>query len=291
MGISVVSIIGYALACPLALVGIAFWRRNRGLEASLFRSEQLFQKRTKELERVQKEWEEALTLEKGKQQKVGSSEKQLKELKTKNQDLLEQQLKTKEAHEKECAAVQEKLAEQVHQVEVLTAQLKEQDQSHRHTYRRVGELERELAQQTQRMDEKVQESQKAQFQELNRLRVENKKLESLMLKSQKVLEATDPEGDKRTKKQLAQYRHFYQTACNQRDMLEERMQNWETAIKIMATAICTQKGLTVPSSIGPLVGLALEQLNQGQLVNENEDDKEIVIADEMISNDTASPSA
>ena len=269
----VVQISGYLLCLPAVGAFWVQWRQNSEQKKKLLQLEELFCKRTQELERVQKEWEASLGLDRNRSQKWGQLEKQVKEAKAKAQELLEQQELLKEAHEKELRGRLEKVEDKEQQIETLLRQLKEQDQQAQFLQKKVKEVERAAAVQLEQMEAKSKSSIKGQFHELNTMRAENRKLESQLQQAQKTYAAAsvDVEQGKRLKKQLAQYRYFNQTVSSQGEMLEERLQNWETALKGLATAVCQDKKVQVPTTLGPLIGTALELLNQSQLVVDDQD--------------------
>ncbi len=263
---------GYLLFLPAAVAFCFQWKQNQEVSNKLAHTEQLFKRRSQELERVQKEWEVSLGLDKTRQQKWVQLEKQVKDAKAKVQELLDQQELLKAAHEKALLGVSENIEDKNQQITILLQQLKEQDLQSQLSQKKAREIERAAAAQMEQAEEKIKASRKGQESELHALRVENRKLETQLQQSQKILatSALDAEQEKRLKKQLAQYRYFNQTVCSQRELLEERLENWETALKGLATAVCTEKGAAVPTSLGPLVGTALELLNQNQLVDDQE---------------------
>lgn len=261
---------GYLLSIPACGALWMQWQQNRSLQKKVAHTEQLFQKRTQELERVQKEWETSLGLEKGRQQKWAQVEKQLKEAKARTQETVDQQAGLKATQEKALRSLSEKVEDKESQISTLVQQLKEQDQLVQLAQKKAKEAERAAAIQVAQAEEQTKASAKGQFHEINTLRAENRKLESQLQQMKKTVAAStiDAEQEKRLKKQLAQYRYFNQTVSSQREMLEERLQNWETALKGLATAVCAEKQVTAPTALGPLVGTALELLHQSQLVDD-----------------------
>ena len=74
----------------------------------------------------------------------------------------------------------------------------------------------------------------------------------------------------KTRKKLQHYQHFYSVVSGQKKMLEERILNWELALKLISTWILEHHKVSYkqPLSLGAQVALSLEQIKKGPLVHD-----------------------
>ena len=65
------------------------------------------------------------------------------------------------------------------------------------------------------------------------------------------------------KKRLKHYQHFYAMALSQKNLLEDKITNWEKALTILSCWILKKE--TKDSHMGELVASALEKIGAGIL--------------------------
>jgi hypothetical protein len=152
------------------------------------------------------------------------------------------------------------------QVEALTQQLKEKNQESKN-------LKESLYLETQNAEKNLEKSmlklrkeqgklkEKAQEQKKNN----NKAILEMKLEKQSLEQKTELEL-KKLKQKLRHYQQFYAMSMNQKQMLEDKIKNWEKALKILSAWILKkdQKNATM----GELVAGALEYIGSGSLVED-----------------------
>ncbi len=79
-----------------------------------------------------------------------------------------------------------------------------------------------------------------------------------------------PEELRRWQLKVARLEQLYASMKGLREMAEERNQNWETALRYFATHILGDKTKAADTSIGSLVGAALEKIGATLVIDEEE---------------------
>lgn len=80
----------------------------------------------------------------------------------------------------------------------------------------------------------------------------------------------------RLRKKLAHYNHFFKVMRGQKEMLEERLENWERALQMLsAWAVKEKGGDSSWKTLGELVAAALQVTMQGQLVDDAAEREEL----------------
>lgn len=195
--------------------------------------------------------------------------KENKSNKEKNQNqnykLIEQQHKDENIH------LKRKIEHLNEQVSVLTSQLKNQGDEYQ-------ELKKSQINQKKYQQNDFENLILKLKQEQNILKektvYQNQQHNKALLdfKKQKQCEERKTEEDiKKLKKKLKHYQHFYTISLNQKNMLEEKIINWEKALKILSNWILKK----IPSeankdfpSMGDLVASAIETTGYGSLVED-----------------------
>ena len=95
--------------------------------------------------------------------------------------------------------------------------------------------------------------------QITQLRKQNKSLKNEVSKAREVLSKVKPGELKRLKVKASRMEQLYTSMKGLREMAEERNENWESALKLMATHI-TGKTLGDNTAVAPLVGSALEKI-------------------------------
>lgn len=154
----------------------------------------------------------------------------------------------------------------------LSQHLKEQSEAFE---RQITELEhgrKLLAEQTNKLDQQITEydrklrmakdeaAREAQ-RTIDELTRKNKALTDKLAAAEEAAAQADPQIIRSLKRKVAQYGHFVLAARTQKQMLEERNQNWEKALMLMGKWIInTDPKLKADeiTGLGPVVGTALE---------------------------------
>jgi chromosome segregation ATPase len=178
------------------------------------------------------------------------------------QSLIERKLTNTEAQRDQILAQYETLSRQR---ETLLAEKADQEQLIKTLEVECDRLKSELSA-TQR------KAHAASQEDLNRLKARINELEEdLKKRSQAVV--IDPKELDTLRRRLVHSDQLYHSMKSLRDMADERNQNWEVALRKLSSWILTSSHLAQPedrhllqSSIGPIVGEALERIG-GRLVD------------------------
>ncbi|SMF71227.1 hypothetical protein [Pseudobacteriovorax antillogorgiicola] len=104
--------------------------------------------------------------------------------------------------------------------------------------------------------------------QLQQARKENKSLKHQVEKAREILSKVKPGELKRLKVKANRMEQLYTSMKGLREMAEERNQNWETALRLMAVHI-TGKSVDDKAATAPLVGEALEAIGSNLVHDEH----------------------
>jgi len=237
------------------------------------------------LNAVEKERAEAVAQLQEVQRKISASEEKMDKAAQEFKRLREQvqgvkndaRNKEKELREElqarvdELASIDRKSEHTGEQIQVLTSQLKEADAERKAAELRAQRAEEELH---KRIDAAKVDAEtrleKVQV-ESRKNRVELAALQSKLAAAEAELKQGNPEDVKRLKKKVAQLEHLLTSMRGLKEMAEERNQNWEVALKILAKEQMRTRGVKLQGneSLGLLVSSALELLGT-ELVQEDD---------------------
>ena len=156
------------------------------------------------------------------------------------------------------------------QTEVLLQQLKEIDEQKRDLRLQLQKEQEEIEQKIKAINLKHQ----SEIKELNTKITTDKKERLRLLKMiehlEKKVKIADPKLLDRLSKRLKHYQHFYRVALSKKEMLEERIDNWELALKLLSKwVLFSQARLKKDEeNLCELVGSALECIKKGSLVED-----------------------
>jgi len=267
----VVSMIGYVAAIVSVFIA---WMLKTSADESAGR-----------LNAVEKERAEAVAQLQEVQRKISASEEKMDKAAQEFKRLREQvqgvkndaRNKEKELREElqakvdELASIDRKSEHTGEQIQVLTSQLKEADAERKAAELRAQRAEEELH---KRIDAAKADAEtrleKVQV-ESRKNRVELAALQSKLTAAEAELKQGNPEDVKRLKKKVAQLEHLLTSMRGLKEMAEERNQNWEVALKILAKEQMRTRGVKLQGneSLGLLVSSALELLGT-ELVQEDD---------------------
>jgi len=267
----VVSMIGYVAAIVSVFIA---WMLKTSADESAGR-----------LNAVEKERAEAVAQLQEVQRKISASEEKMDKAAQEFKRLREQvqgvkndaRNKEKELREElqarvdELASIDRKSEHTGEQIQVLTSQLKEADAERKAAELRAQRAEEELH---KRIDAAKVDAEtrleKVQV-ESRKNRVELAALQSKLAAAEAELKQGNPEDVKRLKKKVAQLEHLLTSMRGLKEMAEERNQNWEVALKILAKEQMRTRGVKLQGneSLGLLVSSALELLGT-ELVQEDD---------------------
>lgn len=179
---------------------------------------------------------------------------------------LKEELSTFKAAEETYRAVENQLEHYKTQTEVLLGQLTEID-SERASLKALYEKERESH------GAELEKSVGSLREDHQKLASRNEHLEKRlnMMQTQYLqLKAREHEGQESLqllKRKVHQSDHLFKTIRGQKEMLDERLQNWETALRILGSWILKDKGHIVDPNqkLGEVVAKALQLTHQGPL--------------------------
>jgi len=165
------------------------------------------------------------------------------------------------------ASQKERLEEQI---EVLVKQLKGQDREIVE-FKGNYELERKSQQalnkealELRKKYERLDKEQKKRREKQDKLLLESKEQKNLLQRKEQEYE--------KLKKKLKQYHSFYVTMLSQKNMLEERLGNWEKALKSLSYWVLKQENINPKlkgeEALGELVSSALEITGLDSLVED-----------------------
>ncbi len=251
----------------LAFAGLAFymWMRYRLFGAERAQLALNLDETARDLERQRKI---AKTLEASvltKQQDLSTLLKE-KETVEKTCKQLKEELLNMKAAEESARALENQLEHYKTQTEVLLGQLAELD-SEKVTIKGLYEKAREshateldkavgsLREDTQKLASRNEQLEKR----LNMMQTQYLQLKSREHEGQESLQLL--------KRKVHQSDHLFKTIRGQKEMLDERLQNWETALRMLGTWILKDKGhRTEPTQkLGEVVAKALQVTHQGPL--------------------------
>lgn len=272
MLVHIFPLLGFVLAAILLFITYFFWRKSLTYHKALLQyveSEKSHIQKQKSMDKSTKRLQELLDTE---------NQKLAKEIK-KTEQLTASIEKSEEAtkeHQKELQAKLENASSKAEHFEEmcqsLTKQLQQLDQEKAAEKKQATDtLNTKLKSargEVNSLKEQLKEAKASTKEQSIQLQKKTKDFKKLEEKSK----SGDPEEVKKLKFKLKQYQHFYSTIQGQKEMLEERNHNWETALKLLSTWILKSRNKEVSPNIGTLVSSALELTKSGPLVNDEEAD-------------------
>ncbi len=153
----------------------------------------------------------------------------------------------------------------------LTGQLAEAVREKKQALTELATLEKKGSEQAhvqvKALQEKLQEAQR----ELGKLGKQTQSLKKSNEHLRSVLKKVDPDQIRRFKAKSQSLEQLYKSMKNLREMAEERNQNWEKAIRVMAAHITQADTAAIDQQqpIGPLLGEALERIGSSLVIDEH----------------------
>ncbi len=254
---------GYGIALAAAFIGFYFWRRSGLLSL--------------QLETLQKTLGQEKTSHAKRAEKISSLEAQLlakdKELHNrireradleKNRELLAKELSQTQKLLKDSVQSTENQVEHYKtQCETLLVQIRELDlentQLKKSTQEALIEKETKLARHAASAGEETKKVQN--------LEAQLKQVQTRLLEVQKE-HSESMEFMNRLKRKTYQSDHLYKTIRGQKEMLEERLENWEKALRLLSLWVLNDRKKTISpnASLGEIVSAALDCSKQGPLM-------------------------
>lgn len=264
------TILAFGLTFVLAIVAYYFYSLKQELLARLLHGGQEFDKLQKQMQKLSNDHEKVLSrqseknLSKNKTHKAGVAEGD------KYKQLIEQNQKTLEQHNKDMERFKNTEEHLRLQVQSLTEQLKSSEQE------RVELQKQSRSAQVQAQDRhatrsKVEDSDKLTSKLESQLKILDKEKQDLadslsekrreLKKYQHLFEKFNPKEFSKYKRQHQNYAHLYNSMKGLKEMAEERSANFELASRALSTWILAEKEIK-PSSeqLGALVTQALESI-------------------------------
>ena len=97
----------------------------------------------------------------------------------------------------------------------------------------------------------------------------NKNLKKSNDRLREILKKVDPSETKKLKARQRSQEQLFRSIKNLREMADERNQNWETAIRLLAAHVLGHQDLQLDEPIGPLLGAALEKIGSTLVIDEH----------------------
>lgn len=288
-----------SLGCGiLAVSAFLFWRKSKELASDWLKTQNLVKTKKEEADRA---LESNRYLKEELRQRTSELQSWEKEKLAilKASELAEEKLEELEERSRfERDSFDNKISHYKQEAEALTEQLVEMqaDKKRKQEEWRQESLSHQKSQ-SQEIRKQVDELQTSvqQLRRQNRdLEAQNRKIQAEITTSQNRKEDKDNKSDFEKLKEefiktfykLQKTEHLYQIMKGHREMLEERSENWEKALRLIATWVLSERlgvpgikanlpeelgdsGQTsLPENLGSLVSLALEKIRQGHLVDD-----------------------
>lgn len=273
------------LGCAtLALITLVFWRKTLELAQEVITHKNKLTSLESELNRsfeAQKHHKEE-----GKEKVRLSSklEKDLKQAHDEKKQFLQKLTTIQDEFEAKCESLENQLSHYKQQTESMTTQLLEVEQQKIDRKQKIEAQAQDELKRSQKNESELKSSLASLKKQLANLESQHKKT---LNELQSKLEVQSPEAsleaskDKQTqddelrqvKHKLQQYHHLYQAMRGHKEMLEERNENWEKALRMISSWVLSKEShpdsqQELPSNLGTLVGQALEFIRQGPLVDD-----------------------
>jgi DNA repair exonuclease SbcCD ATPase subunit len=210
--------------------------------------------------------------------------------------------KSEQAKQEELAKTMSQLQQKLHaQQEATQLQVAAKDQALHTTENRLAHFQEQTESLTHQLKDMVLERQQIRNQVLSectkkeselrkqwddsfgQLKSEKQALQKDLTQRTKELNAlkfqqsqsvsVDPKVLQQAQKKLKQYYFMFKGLDGQKQMLAERLENWEQALRMLATAVWVEKhsaSEAIPKDIGALVYHALQLMKCAHLVNDDE---------------------
>jgi chromosome segregation ATPase len=254
----------YVLALAAGFVGVYFWRKTQSLLLRLEELQHKYEQEKKSQSNLREKNSTGDSLLTSKDKELSQKKRDLAELQ-KNHELLKQDLSgTVKTLQDQVKSSENQLDHYKTQTEVLLAQIKELDAENALLkklkeqpvkeptlpVRLDGEQSKRWQESHTKLEEQIQTLQ-TQFTELQEK--ERKERELLI----------------RFKRRVHQSDHLYKTIRGQKEMFEERLENWEKALRMLSHWVLKDKQSS-HASLGELVSAALKYSDQGSFFSEEE---------------------
>ncbi|MFW7377818.1 MAG: hypothetical protein ACOH5I_03280 [Oligoflexus sp.] len=208
------------------------------------------------------------------QKQLSQVNEQLKKLEKKSadarvrQEQLEKELQQARSQtEDQVQLVRRQLEHQTEQNQVLTAQLSEAIREKKQIQEQATQLEKNLEKQSSSITQELEAKLAVAQENYKTLKNEHKRSLQKLNKLQSLLKTVDPAETKRLKARLSRTEQLYKSMKGLREMAEERNQNWETAIRLLAAHITNKSVMDHKEPIGPILGEALQKIGSSLEVN------------------------
>lgn len=257
----------FFLALSASLVALYLWKVNQRFKVELLSSEKFLSQEKESGKRYFDQIEEQKA-------KILKLEDSLKARKTESHELhLLRENYEKEHEEFEKAkeslrSLENKVEHHKVEAQALLAQVKELDAENSSLKKtNLEDLEgkastmKKLSHEKKSLEKRFKDSEnayKTQKDHISKIEKDNKEMKIWLL---------------RLKKRVQQSEHLYKTIRGQKDMLEERLENWEKALRLLSIWVLKKesKDLKEDMKLGELVSSALQASHQGTLVDDGEE--------------------
>ena len=265
-----VTIAGYGIAVLLGILWLTARKKSLDNLALYKDAATKFELGRERLEKNEKQLQSLEKHQSGQQAQLKALEKDLQQAQQKAAALSQKQQGEQEKTEENLRKLERQNDNLSEQNRAITEQLAEAVRDKKQALDELAKLAKQGGEQSnaqiKALQEKLGESQ-AQLakmgKQLQSLKKSNEHLRS-------VLKKVDPDQIRKYKAKASSLEQLYQSMKNLREMAEERNQNWEKAIRVMAAHI-TQKdiGIDGQAPIGPLLGEALEKIGSSLVIDEH----------------------
>ena len=203
--------------------------------------------------------------------KLKQAEKDLIKLKERQEKQIAEFETVIEAQKQSAGKAESKTEHFKSQIEALTLQIQEVDSEKREIRIQLEDLTNSFNEKINARVSDLKKLVKQSDKKVRDLEQELKKKDSKFEKAQEKLKTADPVILKKAKVKLSHYAHLYKLMRGQKEMAEERNQNWELALRLMSSWILEHIGQSVQKddNLGTLVASALEATRLGPLVDDN----------------------
>ncbi len=280
MQIQFIPILGYLLAFALGVFAYIAWRRSQSLHDLLVEAANRFElsrRHVQQLEVNNHKLSEKMT------QARDSAHKNAQAIEEQRQRHLQaiQQLEDKLAdisgthgkcesrldnYQQQISALTEQLSQADHERKNLRTQLKDSDQRRD---KKLQDIRAPLETRLEEWKNKFHTAEKERQHAIDELR-----------KTKASAHVANPDEVRELKRRLAHAEHLYTSMKGLREMADERNQNWERALGLLAGWVLQKHGADprvlkpTNNNIGQMVGAALEKINATLVDDDKDEDKD-----------------
>lgn len=264
---SILANAGYWIALTACFIAAYLWKRMQSLSSKVQDLQAQYDQEKASHQKIlskNSNWETALN---AKEKELIQKKRELADLEKTQNLFVKEHTESQKNLQDQLRLAQNKLDHFKKEAEALLSQVRELD-SENTLLKKT--MDSNVHEKTSDLSKSVGESQE----ENKRLHQSNLQLQAKVKNLQTHLSEIQTQANdqielmKRLKRKAYQSDHLYRTIRGQREMLDERLENWEKALRLISLWVLKDKGQIVreEASLGEIVSSALHCTQQGPLV-------------------------